>query len=159
MILSNFSTVHLLALKRRKNIFFIQNLKITKKRHKIIINKKLAQTALFTFCIKTYNKRIDFSWKIPKYQILRKKTKKSKWLIHIFALTYLNTSDVGDCFKFDLVSYEPNSNLDRDMFFDKFCSKYIEDEIPNCNRLWIVSFKIELFILSICHLRDGNSYW
>nr|CAI5823795.1 unnamed protein product [Callosobruchus analis] len=66
-----------------------------------------------------------------------KNCEESKWLTHTFGLTYLDPSEVEDCFIFDLMSYKPGHKL-IDKYADYLLENYIapESHFPPNTRIW-----------------------
>nr|CAI5841322.1 unnamed protein product [Callosobruchus analis] len=64
-----------------------------------------------------------------------KNCEESKWLTHTFGLTYLDPSEVEDCFIFDLMSYKPDHKL-IDKYEDYLLENYIAPESHFPPNIW-----------------------
>nr|CAI5851702.1 unnamed protein product [Callosobruchus analis] len=64
-----------------------------------------------------------------------KNCEESKWLTHTFGLTYLDPSEVEDCFIFDLMSYKPDHKL-IDKYADYLLENYIAPESHFPPNIW-----------------------
>nr|CAI5827028.1 unnamed protein product [Callosobruchus analis] len=64
-----------------------------------------------------------------------KNCEESKWLTHTFGLTYLDPSEVEDCFIFDLMSYKPDHKL-IDKYADNLLENYIAPQSHFPPNIW-----------------------
>nr|CAI5840604.1 unnamed protein product [Callosobruchus analis] len=64
-----------------------------------------------------------------------KNCEESKWLTHTFGLTYLDPSEVEDCFIFDLMSHKPDHKL-IDKYADYLLENYIAPESHFPPNIW-----------------------
>nr|CAI5855532.1 unnamed protein product [Callosobruchus analis] len=88
-----------------------------------------------------YNSRRKLLPDLPKdihdvHSVLdNKNCEESKWLTHTFGLTYLDSSEVEDCFIFDLMSYKPDHKL-IDKYADYLLENYMAPESHFPPNIW-----------------------
>lgn len=84
-----------------------------------------------------------------------------KWLKYTFGLTYLDPSDVGDCFAFDLYSIKPvNDQLDK--YCDYLVNTYIDQESDFPPSLWAECSSSLIRTTNACesfHARFNSSFY